>query len=58
MKKTDTYSNYYNFTYKGQPKYKTIFGGISTLISWCLILIFSLILGKDLIFKENPKIIN
>ena len=54
MKKFDNYSEPFHFTYKGNSKHKSILGGISTIITYLLITVSTLYLGKDLYLKENP----
>ena len=58
FKLIDLYSKFYQFTYKGKRKYKTVFGGVLTFISIILITIFTSNFGKDIIYRENPTVIN
>ncbi len=55
IKKIDFLGNSINFTINSNEKFKTVFGGFISFFLYILYILFFLFLGKDFIFKENPK---
>ena len=57
LKLIDIFSKHLVLTYKGEEKFKTNFGGILTIISFIIIMINAIFIGKDIVLKENPNVI-
>ncbi len=57
FKQIDMYGPIFTFTVFHSRHYKTIIGGILTIISIILILLLCFLSGKDFFFKENPKVL-
>ena len=57
LKEIDIFGAKFNFTILGKTHYNTKFGGILTLITVALSLIFTLLFGSDMFFRKNPKVI-
>src|SRR5690349_4593742 len=53
----DLYGSPFMFTTFGTYKFKTTFGGILSLITLGLIILFSFLFGEDFYFRTNPKVI-
>jgi hypothetical protein len=51
----DLFGVYYFFTFDGERKYKTSFGGIITIFTILFTACMMYILGQEIIFRDNPK---
>jgi len=47
-----------NFNIRKVPTFKTFLGGIVSLATYIICIVFFIIFGKDLIFKTNPNVIS
>jgi hypothetical protein len=56
VKFIDIYSNYFQLRINDQAKYKTIIGGIFSLITLGMIIFCFFIFGQDFFEKTNPKV--
>ena len=57
FKQIDMYGPKFTFTVFHSMHYKTLIGGILTIISIILILVLCFLVGRDFFFKENPKVL-
>ena len=53
----DIYGTDFQFTIFQNNKFRTVFGGLSTIVTVGLLLMFSLLFGKDLFYRTNPKVL-
>merc|ERR1712032_437662 len=57
LKLVDIFPQDFSFTYKGRKHLKTSWGGIISIFSFFSILINAILIGNDIYFRENPKVI-
>jgi hypothetical protein len=55
VKYLDIYTQNFSFTHKGQLKIRTLYGVVISLLTYIIFMINAFIIGKDIIYKENPK---
>ncbi|EAR89514.2 transmembrane protein, putative (macronuclear) [Tetrahymena thermophila SB210] len=55
--KIDSFGKTINIYYKNQQVYRTLFGGIMTLIIWAFCGVLCYFFGNQLINKQNPQVI-
>jgi hypothetical protein len=53
----DVYGDAFSFTTFNQTKFKTFFGGLMSLVTLGLIIMFSFLFGSDFYYRRNPKVI-
>jgi len=56
LKKIDMYGTKLGFNFKRKSTYNSIFGGISTILTFIIYILFFLLFSQDLYFKINPKV--
>jgi hypothetical protein len=55
LKYIDVYTQEFTITHKGKKHIRTIYGLVISLLTFIIIAINALVIGKDIIYKENPK---
>ena len=53
----DFYGSLFNFTINRERIFKTLLGGLISLITFCLIFYTSFLFGKDFFYRTNPKVL-
>lgn len=56
LKTFDLFGREFNFRIDKKTKFKTSFGGIMSIISLCVCVLISFILGRYFYFRTNPKV--
>ncbi len=58
VKSIDIYSSQFNFKFLNDTKYKSVGGGIMTILTIIPIILLFLIFSEDFYFRKNPRYIN
>ena len=51
----DIFGTNFNFTIFKQERFKTFFGGLLSLLSLGISVIFTIFFGRDFFYRTNPK---
>ena len=57
IKNLDTFGTSFIFTIFNRDKYLTTVGGIITIITYVIIIIFTILFGKNFFYKLNPNVL-
>jgi hypothetical protein len=57
IKVLDFFGSKFTFSIFNQKNFKTLFGGLTSIFSVLIIIIFGYFFGQDFFYKKNPKII-
>ena len=58
LEKCDIYGNDIKLKFQGNSQVKSSFGGILSILTIFIALLFTWVVGQELILRENPNIIN
>ena len=56
LKSIDLFGTDFNFTIFGKDNYNSLFGGFLTVLVVTATIIFSIMFGRDMISRKNPKV--
>ena len=58
VKLIDIFGTTFQFTTFKDSKFRTLIGGVMTILSGIVLVIFFFLFGRDFLFKKNPMVVS